>query len=90
VHSISNLALLSKADNSRLSNSVFEVKRQNVLAVDRKGGYIPVCTRNVFLKYYTSADAHQNHFWGLQDREHYLTAITDTVNKYLHPEERKS
>lgn len=90
VHSIGNLALLSKADNSRLSNSVFEVKRQNVLAVDRKGGYIPVCTRNVFLKYYTSADAHQNHFWGVQDREHYFTAITDTVDKYLHSEERKS
>lgn len=88
VHSIGNLALLSKADNSLLSNSVFEVKRQNVLAVDRKGGYIPVCTRNVFLKYYTAADAHQNHFWSLQDREHYLTAITDTVKKYLQPEEQ--
>lgn len=90
MHSISNLALLSKADNSLLSNSVFEVKRQNVLIVDRKGGYIPVCTRNVFLKYYTTADAHQNHFWSMQDRKHYFSAIADTVKKYLKPEEQKS
>lgn len=88
VHSVSNLALLSKADNSLLSNSVFEVKRQSLLAVDRKGGYIPVCTRNVFLKYYTAADAHQNHFWSPQDRSHYLDAIISTVQSYLLTEER--
>lgn len=88
VHSISNLALLSKADNSLLSNSVFEVKRQNLLAVDRKGGYIPICTRNIFLKYYTTADAHQNHFWSLQDRHQYLEAIISTVKPYLLTEER--
>jgi len=83
VHSISNLALLSRADNSLLSNSVFEVKRQSLLAVDRKGAYIPVCTRNVFLKYYTAADAHQNHFWSPQDRSHYLEAIISTVRPYF-------
>lgn len=90
VHSISNLALLSKADNSLLSNSVFEVKRQNILKVDREGRYIPVCTRNVFLKYYTGSDAQQIHFWSLQDRESYLDAITRTVAKYLKPEEQNS
>jgi hypothetical protein len=87
VHSISNLALLSKADNSLLSNSVFEVKRQNLLAVDRKGGYLPICTRNVFLKYYTMAEAHQNHFWSPQDRHQYLEAIISTVQPYLLTEE---
>lgn len=88
VHSISNLALLSRADNSLLSNSVFEVKRQNMLKVDRQGRYIPVCTRNVFLKYYTSSDAQQIHFWSLQDRESYLDAITRTVAEYLKSEEQ--
>lgn len=88
VHSVSNLTLLSRADNSLLSNSVFEVKRQSLLTVDRKGGYIPFCTRNVFLKYYTAADAHQNHFWSPQDRSHYLDAIISTVQPYLQTEER--
>lgn len=88
VHSVSNLALLSRSDNSLLSNSVFEVKRQSLLDIDRKGSYIPVCTRNVFLKYYTAADAHQNHFWSLQDRSHYLDSIISIVHPYFDIEER--
>ena len=56
VHSIANLALLAGGDNAALSNSVFEVKRQEVIRLDREGSYIPVCTRNVFLKYYTAAN----------------------------------
>jgi hypothetical protein len=55
IHSIANLALLAVDDNSALSNSVFEVKRQEVLKRDRAGSYIPVATRNAFLKYYTKA-----------------------------------
>ena len=50
--SIANIALLSRDDNSVLNNSVFEVKRRHVITLDQDGSYIPVCTRNVFLKYY--------------------------------------
>ena len=72
VDAITNLALLARDDNSVLSNAVFEVKRRQVIALDRRGSYIPVCTRNVFLKYYTDAGAQQLHFWGPRDREGYL------------------
>ena len=48
------------------------MKRRSVLNRDRLGSYIPVCTRNVFLKYYTDAEEHQMLFWGQHDREHYL------------------
>jgi hypothetical protein len=94
VHSISNLALLSSGDNSALGNSVFEVKRRRMLELDRRGAYIPVCTRQVFLKYYTDANAQQIHFWGTQDRESYLAAILAPTNggigSYLRPEEREA
>src|SRR4029450_975656 len=49
---IGNLALLAGGDNALLSNEVFEVKRRRIIGLDRRGSYIPVCTRNVFLKYY--------------------------------------
>ena len=75
--SIANLALLPGGDNSALSNSVFAVKRAVILEHDRRGSYIPVCTRNVFLKYYSPADEHQMHFWSARDREHYLDAMAD-------------
>ena len=87
VHSISNLALLASGDNSALSNSVFEVKRQEILRRDRDGSYIPACTRNVFLKYYTASDAQQLHYWGVADRKAYLAAIQAALTPYLRQDE---
>jgi hypothetical protein len=75
VHSISNLALLSVENNSVLGNAVFEVKRRRILELDKAGAYIPICTRNAFLKYYTKSNAQQSHFWSMQDREAYLQAM---------------
>lgn len=85
VHSIANLALLSSGDNSALSNSTFEVKRRGILQRDKAGSYIPACTRNVFLKYYTDSDAQQIHYWGAVDRDAYLKEILTVVEPYLLP-----
>lgn len=82
-HSIQNLALLSSAHNSRLNSSVFEVKRQMILELDREGAYVPACTRNVFLKYYADADAQQAHFWGERDKISYFDAIRKILQPYL-------
>lgn len=82
-HTIRNLALLSSRDNSRLSNSVFEVKRQMILELDRRGDYVPVCTRNIFLKYYANADAQQPHFWSAADKASYLAEIRNRLQHYL-------
>jgi hypothetical protein len=94
VHSVSNLALLSCNDNSALGNAVFEVKRRRILELDRTGAYIPICTRQVFLKYYTDSHAQQLHFWSAQDRERYLEAMISpergVVYPYLKPEIRGS
>lgn len=82
--SIANMALLSRDDNSVLNNSVFEVKRRHVITLDQNGSYIPVCTRNVFLKYYDkNASSQQIHFWGPRDREAYLEAMRLTLSPYL-------
>ena len=86
-HSISNLALLGQRDNSALNNSVFEVKRREILERDKAGSYIPACTRNVFLKYYTESGNQQLHFWSADDRQAYLAAIQRAVGPYLQPEE---
>ncbi|WP_164483663.1 MULTISPECIES: DUF262 domain-containing protein [unclassified Nocardioides] len=84
-HALSNLALLERNDNSVLNNAVFEVKRQRVLELDRAGSYIPVCTRNVFLKYYTDRHVQQLHFWSLQDRLAYVEAVERELAPYLLP-----
>lgn len=83
IHSITNLALLGTRDNSALNNSVFAVKREMILDLDRQGAYIPPCTRNVFLKYYTPLGGQQLHLWGPSDRKYYLEELLRLVGPYL-------
>jgi hypothetical protein len=83
VHSVSNLALLNRDDNSALSNSVFAVKRAAILKRDRDGFYIPVCTRNVFLKYYSMDEDQQAYFWSAADRSSYLNVMVEVLADYL-------
>lgn len=85
-HSISNLALLNTRDNAALNNSTFAVKRNEIILMDMKGNFIPFCTKMVFLKYYTSSDVNNIHFWGQQDREAYIKAINNVLAKYLNEE----
>lgn len=82
-HSLSNLALLKQSDNSALNNSTFDVKRNKILEMDKTSDYIPVCTRRVFLKYYTPSESNQVHFWGNADREGYLSEIKNVLGTYL-------
>ena len=83
LHSISNMALLSCADNAALSNSTFDVKRTKIIEKDKKGEYIPFCTKNVFFKYYSNSGSSQIHFWGEKDRESYVEHINDVLKDYL-------
>lgn len=82
-HSLSNMALLSKSQNSALNNSLFDAKRREIIEMDRRGEFIPYCTRNVFLKYYTAPDKIQMAKWSEADREGYVAAINRVLKPYL-------
>lgn len=83
IDTLSNMALLSKNDNSALNNSTFDVKRNMIVDMDRRGAFIPYCTKMVFLKYYTPSSENQIHFWGQKDREAYIKAMGNMLNPYL-------
>lgn len=82
-HSLSNMALLSKSQNSALNNSLFDAKRREIIEMDRRGEFIPYCTRNVFLKYYTDPDKIQMAKWSEADREGYVAEINRVLKPYL-------
>lgn len=82
LHGIENMALLGKDENSALNNFMFAVKRRKILEMDKKGAYIPICTRNVFLKYYNK-NATDYVFWDSKDRETYLKTIKEVLYDYL-------
>lgn len=82
IDTIDNLALLGVGVNSALSNSIFPIKRQILKQKDSQGEFIPICTKNVFLKYY-SDDIKDIYYWSKEDRSAYLKAIKNTLNKFM-------
>lgn len=83
---IDNLALLDAGTNRGYGNALFPTKRQTIITNDTKGVFIPACTKNLFLKYY-SADEKGNsqwkNSWGDADRKAYLEAIHNTIDYIL-------
>lgn len=82
MHEMSNMALLTKDDNAALNNSCFAYKRIVLLQLERKGKFIPPCTRNVFLKVYSPTGA-PSYKWGRADREAYLKAMKEMVKEFI-------
>lgn len=82
INTLPNLALLSCGHNTCLSNSTFDVKRNLIIKMDKRGEYIPYCTKMTFLKYYDNSSDVQVHFWGQKDREVYLQAIQNVIAPY--------
>lgn len=80
---IPNLALLSQPDNAALNNSVFEIKRREIIRLDKEGHFIPICTKRAFLKYYSDENSNsQNYFWSSHDREKYFEAMKNLLSEY--------
>ena len=79
---ISNLVLLDYATNRSYKNAVFAVKRHRVLSLDRDGVFVPLCTRNVFLKCYNPHVGHVM-FWSQEDQDGYRQAMIDTLYTFF-------
>jgi raw score 3.25 len=82
MHGIENLALLAAENNSSLCNGPFIEKREKIIEMDKNGEFIPICTKNVFLKYYTKKIS-DVYFWSKQDQEDYKGSIIKTLEKFL-------
>lgn len=79
-----NLALLSQPDNSALNNSVFEIKRREIIRLDKEGHFIPICTKRAFMKYYNeNSILGQSFFWSSEDRKQYFETLKTTLAGYL-------
>lgn len=81
-HGIANLTLLDQGTNRSYKNAVFAVKRQQLLSLDQAGIFVPLCTRNVFLKCY-SPHVDNVMFWSTNDRKGYQDAIEKTLVRFF-------
>ena len=79
---ISNLALLVDSINRSYKNAMFPVKRKDIIDRDRDGSFIPIGTRNVFLKYFVEYPPKIS-FWQRTDRDKYFEDLKETLKDYL-------
>lgn len=79
---IGNLTLLDSSTNRAYKNHLFPVKRRWVLGLDKGGTFVPLCTRNVFLKCYSNTPGNPV-VWTSGDRHGYRNAIIDTLKDFF-------
>ena len=82
LHSIENIALLAKNDNSKLNNGLFPVKRKRIIELEKNGAFVPIATKKVFQKYYDGCTT-QLSKWEESDKSAYLKNIEETLQIYL-------
>lgn len=82
---LSNLTLLDSATNREYKDAPFAYKRYCIVKYDRLGNrFIPICTRNLFLKYFTDSDKDASYLdamrWNISDRLGYMKAMHEAVD----------
>lgn len=85
--SIGNLTLLNSSINREYKNALFPKKLCTLKRSDREGAYIPVCTKHMFLKYYSNPRQNMSAFsmmrWTPEDQDEYTTAIKELLKTVL-------
>lgn len=77
-----NLTLLDSHTNRSYGNAFFKSKRKRIIKEDKNGNFIPICTKNVFLKYFNT-DASTIYKYTKDDAKAYATDIYETLNEFL-------
>lgn len=77
-NSIGNLTLLDSTTNRSYKNAVFPIKRSKIIALDKEATFIPLCTKNVFLKYY-SKQVDKMLYWEVKDSQDHQQAMVDSL-----------
>ncbi len=83
---IRNLTLLNAEINRGYGNVTFMQKRKTIIEREGNGLFIPICTKNVFLKYYLNHETSGNENWlrwSEQDREDYAQAMRSVIGTFL-------
>lgn len=83
---IDNLTLLDAGTNRGYGNALYPTKRQIIISKDMRGTFIPPCTKNLFLKYYSDKDTHNSQWknsWESADGKAYLDSIHQTIDFIL-------
>lgn len=79
---LGNMALLNASINRSYGNAYFAIKRMHIQDKDSEGIFIPLATKNVFMKYY-SKRVDSMLVWTNDDATGYLAAIKNKLSRFL-------
>lgn len=81
-NSIGNLTLLDATTNRGYGNAIFPHKRRKLISLDRAGRFVPLCTKNAFLKYY-SPKIDEMLIWTRKDAVAHQAAMVDSLTRFF-------
>ncbi|MBD5216654.1 MAG: DUF262 domain-containing protein [Bacteroidales bacterium] len=84
--SLGNLTLLDASTNRGYGNALFPYKRKCVVKRDDKGDFVPKCTLNTFLKYYSGTgdtSGLSSIYWSEADASSLLNAVHQHVDTFF-------
>lgn len=85
-NTIGNLTLLDSKTNRSYGNALFPTKQLEIIKNDKSGKFVPLCTKNLFLKYYSAVadtSARWKNSWTEDDKKAYLAEMINTLKPIL-------
>lgn len=79
--SLGNLTLLDSNTNRSYKNAPFQEKRAVIIDRESKGQFVPLCTKNVFLKVY-SVSLGDMELWNMADKRDYIAKLTEILDQF--------
>lgn len=84
---IGNLTLLDASTNRSYKNAPFPYKRYCIITREKDGGFVPECTKNLFLKYYSDSEKNYQQIdlfrWSPKDQGNYYNAICERLADFI-------
>lgn len=87
-HSIANLTLLDSGTNRAYKNAFFPIKRMEIMKREMNGSFVPIGTKNVFMKAY-SRRFDKVMYWDKTDADDYLKALKSSLELYTSPKTKE-
>ncbi len=79
---LKNLTLLTGGVNKAIGNDTFDGKRRRIIDKFKNGHFVPQCSMNVYMKFYSAQQCRMDE-WNDDDRKEYLTRMKEEIEKFL-------
>ena len=80
--SLGNLTLLDAQTNRSYQDAPFVEKRKVIIERESKGLFVPICTKNIFLKVYSNNLSDMD-IWGTDDKKDYICSMERVLKSFF-------